>query len=102
VFEEAHGANLLVLPSGEIMCAWFSGNEGKNGVAVVLSRLHPGAMEWTAPAIVEGGYEFGYAVRPGWIALTFTQRRVQMIPAEMQSLRAVRLSRRAGCTPSRA
>ena len=68
MFEEAHGANLLILPSGEIMCAWFSGNEGKNGVAIVTSRLHPGAMGWTEPTMVEGGFDFGYAVR-GWIYL---------------------------------
>jgi hypothetical protein len=63
VYEEAHGANLLVLPSGELMCAWFTGNEGKNGVGIVLSRLHPGAGQWTEPQLVDFGLEFGKAVR---------------------------------------
>ncbi|KAI6382215.1 hypothetical protein MCOR25_000804 [Pyricularia grisea] len=47
---QVHASNLLLLPSGELLCAWFGGSmEGISDIYIWLSRLAPGANEWTTP-----------------------------------------------------
>jgi len=41
-----HASNLLLLPSGTILCAWFWGEEGDSNVAIVMASLRPGAPRW--------------------------------------------------------
>lgn len=52
-----HASNLLRLPDGEILCAWFGKVEGDSGnIGIWLSRLQPGSS-WTQPkqiAFVQG------------------------------------------------
>jgi len=48
--DENHAANLLVLPNGDLLCAWFYGSmEGTPDVSIALSRLPSGASRWSAP-----------------------------------------------------
>jgi hypothetical protein len=49
---DAHASNILQLPDGTFLTAWFSGAEGEDGVAIVLSRLSPGTAVWSTPIIV--------------------------------------------------
>jgi predicted neuraminidase len=45
-----HAANLMVLPDGALGCVWFGGSmEGRSDISVYMSRLEPGAKQWTAP-----------------------------------------------------
>lgn len=45
-----HAANLMVLPGGALGCVWFGGTmEGKSDISVFMSRLEPGATQWSAP-----------------------------------------------------
>jgi predicted neuraminidase len=45
-----HAANLLALPDGDLLCAWFAGTqEGIPDISIYLSRLKSGATEWSAP-----------------------------------------------------
>ena len=37
---EAHGSNLIELPTGDILLTWFSGVEGSSGVGIVVARLN--------------------------------------------------------------
>jgi len=42
-----HASTLLMLPSGELLCSWFWGEEGESQVAIVMASLKPGADSWT-------------------------------------------------------
>ncbi|MDO8360089.1 MAG: exo-alpha-sialidase [Devosia sp.] len=43
-----HAANLAFLPDGTLTCVWFGGTmEGMGDISVYLSRLAPGAMQWS-------------------------------------------------------
>ena len=49
----AHAATLARnASSGDVLLAWFSGDEGKAGVVVAYSRLRSGAGRWDAPQVV--------------------------------------------------
>lgn len=50
---ENHGANLMELPDGDLLCVWFGGDkEGAQNVSIALSRLAQGAAQWSAPVFV--------------------------------------------------
>ncbi|MBI4921461.1 MAG: exo-alpha-sialidase [Devosia nanyangense] len=43
-----HAANLAFLPDGTLTCVWFGGTmEGMGDISVYLSRLAPGATQWS-------------------------------------------------------
>ncbi|MDQ0322639.1 putative neuraminidase [Pararhizobium capsulatum DSM 1112] len=43
-----HAANLAFLPDGTLTCVWFGGTmEGMGDISVYISRLAPGALEWS-------------------------------------------------------
>jgi predicted neuraminidase len=45
---QVHASNLLQLPSGDILCAWFGGSqEGLSDICVHSSRLRKGHTEWS-------------------------------------------------------
>lgn len=47
---QAHAANLTVLPDGTLACVWFGGSmEGRSDICVFMSRLAPGARQWSDP-----------------------------------------------------
>lgn len=47
---QCHASNLLFLPNGDLLCAWFGGTmEGKPDISIYMSRLRAGTEEW-APA----------------------------------------------------
>jgi len=47
---QAHAANLMVLQDGTLGCVWFGGSmEGRSDISVYMSRLEPGASQWSAP-----------------------------------------------------
>ena len=47
---QAHAANLMVLGDGALACVWFGGSmEGRADISVFMSRLAPGARQWSAP-----------------------------------------------------
>ena len=55
----SHATNLLALPSGDLLCFWFSGpGEGRSGVSIVMSRLDHGSNRWTDPVLL--------SYRDGW------------------------------------
>ncbi|KAL4819932.1 BNR repeat-like domain-containing protein [Aspergillus spinulosporus] len=44
---QCHASNLLRLPNGDLLCAWFGGNmEGKPDISIYLSRLPSGGRAW--------------------------------------------------------
>ncbi|KAL4866211.1 hypothetical protein BDV12DRAFT_173281 [Aspergillus spectabilis] len=44
---QCHASNLLRLPNGDLLCAWFGGNmEGKPDISIYLSRLSSGGSSW--------------------------------------------------------
>ncbi|MEH3086646.1 MAG: exo-alpha-sialidase [Xylophilus ampelinus] len=46
-----HASNLLPLPDGDLLCAWFAGTqEGVADISIFVSRLPAGAAQWT-PAV---------------------------------------------------
>ncbi len=46
-----HASNLLPLPDGDVLCAWFAGTqEGVADISIFLSRLPSGGDRWT-PAV---------------------------------------------------
>eukprot|EP00899_Mesostigma_viride_P028969 jgi/Mesvir1/9257/Mv03123-RA.1 len=49
---EAHGSNLVELPNGDILLAFFDGIEGEGMVAIVVARLVSGASRWEDPVVV--------------------------------------------------
>ena len=46
-----HAANLLALPSGDLLCTWFAGMEGTNGVLVAVSTLRRDQWTWAEPRV---------------------------------------------------
>lgn len=47
---QAHAANLMELGDGTLACVWFGGSmEGRSDISVYMSRLAPGARQWSAP-----------------------------------------------------
>ena len=52
-YDTNHASFLEVLPTGDIMLAWFSGKkEGYSGVAIVMSRLKNGSDQWSNATVV--------------------------------------------------
>lgn len=50
---ENHAANMIELPNGDLLCAWFAGSqEGMPDVRIALSRLPAGGDHWTQPVWV--------------------------------------------------
>jgi predicted neuraminidase len=51
--QQGHAANLVELPNGDLLCAWFAGSrEGVSDIYIALSRLPHGATHWTEPVRV--------------------------------------------------
>ncbi|GAB1194147.1 hypothetical protein APSETT444_003388 [Aspergillus pseudonomiae] len=45
---QSHASNLLLLPNGDVLCAWFGGSmEGKPDISIYLSRLRAGEQSWS-------------------------------------------------------
>lgn len=45
---QCHASNLLMLPNGDLLCAWFGGSiEGRPDICIYMSRLPAGAKIWT-------------------------------------------------------
>jgi predicted neuraminidase len=54
LFPSSHGANLLLLRSGDLLCFWFSGEwEGDGDVGILVSRLAKGSGQWTKPLLID-------------------------------------------------
>jgi predicted neuraminidase len=50
---ENHASNMLELPNGDLLCAWFAGTmEGVGDINIALSRLPSDATKWTEPVWV--------------------------------------------------
>ncbi|OAA63767.1 glycosyl hydrolase [Niveomyces insectorum RCEF 264] len=50
---QCHASNLLELPNGTLLCAWFGGTqEGLPDVSIYLSRFSPTSGQWTVPVKV--------------------------------------------------
>jgi hypothetical protein len=54
----AHACNLVMLDSGAMLMAWFSGREGQAGVVIALSRFEPAGSE--VGLVVTPGCQIGY------------------------------------------
>ena len=48
----SHAANLLALPSGDVLLTYFWGREGDAGVKIAVSKLGAGESRWTEPQVV--------------------------------------------------
>ena len=47
---QVHASNLLQLPNGDLLCAWFGGSqEGLSDICIHLSRLKKGSRGWSTP-----------------------------------------------------
>ncbi|KAF6817750.1 glycosyl hydrolase [Colletotrichum sojae] len=47
---QVHASNLLQLPDGTLLCAWFGGSqEGLPDICIWLSRQEPGSDAWSEP-----------------------------------------------------
>ncbi len=56
----SHAANLLALPSGDLLCFWYTGTgERHNGTSIAMSRLDHDSDQWTLPIIM--AYQAGMA-----------------------------------------
>lgn len=54
LFPSSHGANLLLLQNGDLLCFWFSGQwEGESDVGILVSRLNAGSKQWTTPVLID-------------------------------------------------
>jgi hypothetical protein len=73
-----HGASLLALPSGDLLCAWFAGAEGTAGVLVAVSTLRRDQWTWAEPRVAAA------AVRS--LPCGCRKRRVVAILSERSSL----------------
>ena len=52
-FASCHAVDLLELPNGDILAAWFAGSRaGYADISIVLSRLDKGSDRWTEPVKV--------------------------------------------------
>ncbi|KAJ5614702.1 hypothetical protein N7528_008356 [Penicillium herquei] len=46
---QCHASNLLLLPNGDLLCAWFGGSiEGRPDICIYMSRLPAGDNSWQA------------------------------------------------------
>ena len=53
IVNSSHAANLLVLPSGDLLVVYYAGiYERGSGESIVLSRLPKGSSRWTEPVVV--------------------------------------------------
>jgi predicted neuraminidase len=58
-FPSSHAANLLELPNGDLLCAYFSGTwENESNLAIVVARLPHGSHTWEMPQVA--------AQKEGW------------------------------------
>lgn len=49
-YQSCHAADLLELPSGDLLCCWFAGSdEGNADISIVMSRLKAGESVWSDP-----------------------------------------------------
>jgi predicted neuraminidase len=47
---QVHASNLLLLPNGDLLCAWFGGTlEGKPDICIYMSRRAAGTQAWSDP-----------------------------------------------------
>ena len=52
-FESCHAVDLLELPNGDILAAWFAGSdEGNADISIVISRLKAEESQWSKPVKV--------------------------------------------------
>lgn len=52
-FPSNHASFIQQCPNGDLVMAWFSGaKEGTSGVAIVVSRLPRGSLQWTNASLV--------------------------------------------------
>lgn len=50
---QCHASNLLRLPNGTLLCAWFGGTqEGISDISIYLTRQEPGSESWSTPVRV--------------------------------------------------
>jgi predicted neuraminidase len=50
---QVHASNLLQLPNGDILCAWFGGSqEGLSDICIHFSRLRKDARTWSEPTTI--------------------------------------------------
>ncbi|KAF2112226.1 BNR repeat-like domain-containing protein [Lophiotrema nucula] len=50
---QVHASNLLQLPNGDLLCAWFGGSqEGISDICVHISRLRRGGRSWSQPQTI--------------------------------------------------
>ena len=50
---QCHASNLLRLPDGTLLCAWFGGTqEGTSDISIYLTRQEPGSASWSKPVRV--------------------------------------------------
>lgn len=55
---ENHASNMVELPNGDLLCAWFAGSaEGRSDIKIALARLSAGEARWTTPVWVSGDPE---------------------------------------------
>lgn len=48
-----HASTVMVLPHGEVLCAWYAGShEGGRDVKIYLSRRDPQSGRWSAPSVI--------------------------------------------------
>jgi predicted neuraminidase len=56
-FESNHGASLVELNNGDLLCTWFAGsNEGSADIKIVMSRLPKDGQAWSEPVLVSDDY----------------------------------------------
>ena len=52
-YASCHAVDLLELPNGDILAAWFAGScEGYADISIIISRLVAGTNQWTTPVKV--------------------------------------------------
>lgn len=52
-FGSNHAADLLELPNGDLLCAWFAGtDEGNADISIALSRLDADSSQWTQAEVI--------------------------------------------------
>ncbi|RDW57670.1 glycosyl hydrolase-2 [Coleophoma crateriformis] len=51
VTTQSHASNLLLLPNGDLLCAWFGGlQEGIPDISIYLARLPANSNTWSSPS----------------------------------------------------
>ncbi|KAF2792258.1 glycoside hydrolase family 33 protein [Melanomma pulvis-pyrius CBS 109.77] len=55
---QVHASNLLQLPSGDLLCAWFGGSqEGLSDICIHFSRLGKGEHKWAVPQKISDDHD---------------------------------------------